>query len=77
MLLSVGFTQKPRQLDKAAVRITVASVSNRAFRLELKIMLKPRQTFRERWASGLPPIVAEENCALPSPKDMNQNLHPS
>jgi hypothetical protein len=74
MLLRVGLTKKPRHPTRAEINTTVAAVTNNAFRLELEIIANPRD-LPQTIGSGLTPIVAEENFAFCTPKDMNRNTH--
>lgn len=48
MLLSVGFTKKPRQPLRVAINPTVANVNSIAFRLELEIIKSLEKPFCRR-----------------------------
>lgn len=49
MLLSVGFTKKPRHPASAVINTTVKTASNSEFRLELEIITNPRYPSANGW----------------------------
>lgn len=49
MLLSVGFTKKPRHPASAVINATVKTASNSEFRLELEIITNPRYPSANGW----------------------------